>query len=130
MTDFAQSNRRDFLLDTTRGLGGVALGAMLADDGITRAAPSTSVPDGLAHIAPRAKSVIWLFMVGGASHMETFDPKPALNKYAGISIDKTPFAETLKNPSRLCRPVWNCSWAPWLLSVVHIERTIARSSTH
>ncbi|GIS62731.1 MAG: hypothetical protein CM1200mP2_49560 [Planctomycetaceae bacterium] len=27
-------------------------------------------------------------MVGGASHMETFDPKPALNKYAGISIDK------------------------------------------
>ena len=98
MTDFVRSNRRDFLLDTTRGLGGVALGAMLADDGITRAAPTTSVPDGLAHIAPQAKSVIWMFMVGGASHMETFDPKPALNKYAGISIDKTPFAETLKNP--------------------------------
>ena len=98
MTDFVRSHRRDFLLDTTRGLGGVALGAMLADDGITRAAPTTSVPDGLAHIAPQAKSVIWMFMVGGASHMETFDPKPALNKYAGISIDKTPFAETLKNP--------------------------------
>ena len=98
MTDFVRSNRRDFLLDTTRGLGGVALGAMLADDGITRAAPTTSVPDGLAHIAPQAKSVIWMFMVGGASHMETFDPKPALNKYAGISIDKTPFAERLKNP--------------------------------
>ena len=52
MTDFVRSHRRDFLLDTTRGLGGVALGAMLADDGITRAAPTTSVPDGLAHIAP------------------------------------------------------------------------------
>ena len=98
MSHFIQTNRREFLLDATRGVGGLALASMLADDGITRAASSTSLPDGLAHIAPRAKSVIWLFMVGGASHMETFDPKPALNKYAGISIDKTPFAETLKNP--------------------------------
>ena len=30
----------------------------------------------------------------------------------------------------MCRPVWNCSWAPWLLSVVHIERITARSSMH
>ena len=45
MTDFVRSNRRDFLLDTTRGLGGVALGAMLADAGIPRAAPTPSVPD-------------------------------------------------------------------------------------
>ena len=96
MTRSRSSNRREFLVDTTRGLGSVALASMLADDGITRAGSSSDVPDGLAHIAPRAKSVIWLFMVGGASHMETFDPKPALNKYAGISIDKTPFAETLK----------------------------------
>ena len=102
MTTTKTSNRREFLLDTSRGLGGglssVALAAMLADDGITRAANGPAVPDGLAHIAPQAKSVIWMFMVGGASHMETFDPKPALNKYSGISIDKTPFAEALKNP--------------------------------
>jgi hypothetical protein len=98
MTRSRSSNRREFLVDTTRGLGSVALASMLADDGITRAGSSSDVPDGLAHIAPRAKSVIWLFMVGGASHMETFDPKPALNKYAGVSIDKTPFSETLKNP--------------------------------
>ncbi|MED5399497.1 MAG: DUF1501 domain-containing protein [Planctomycetota bacterium] len=98
MSHSQQTSRRSFMLDTGRGLGGVALASMLADDGVTRAAVPTSIPDGLAHIAPRAKSVIWLFMVGGASHMETFDPKPALNKYAGISIDKTPFSEALKNP--------------------------------
>ena len=35
------------------------------------------------HFPPRAKSVISLFMSGGVSHVDTFDPKPALNKYAG-----------------------------------------------
>jgi Protein of unknown function (DUF1501). len=35
------------------------------------------------HFAPRAKSVISLFMSGGVSHIDTFDPKPALEKYAG-----------------------------------------------
>ncbi|MCA9208194.1 MAG: DUF1501 domain-containing protein, partial [Planctomycetales bacterium] len=37
------------------------------------------------------KSVIWLFMIGGASHLESFDPKPALNKYAGMTIDESPY---------------------------------------
>ena len=35
------------------------------------------------HFAPRAKRVIWLFMHGGPSHVDLFDPKPALTKYAG-----------------------------------------------
>ncbi len=39
--------------------------------------------------------MIWLFMQGGASQMETFDPKPALNKYAGMSIDETPYKHIL-----------------------------------
>jgi hypothetical protein len=48
--------------------------------------------DGKPHFAPKAKSVIWLFMRGGVSHMESFDHKPALNKYAGKSISETPLA--------------------------------------
>ena len=40
---------------------------------------------------PKAKSVIWLFMNGGVSHLETFDPKPELTKYAGKTIAETPF---------------------------------------
>ena len=54
------------------GLAGVALASMLGDE--ARAA-SPKIDLG-PHFAPRAKSVIWLFMRGGVSHMESFDPKP------------------------------------------------------
>jgi hypothetical protein len=54
------------------------------------------VPDGRPR--PRAKSVIWIFLSGGYSHLETFDPKPALNKYAGKTFDKTPFENPVKSP--------------------------------
>ena len=49
----------------------------------------------MPHFAPKAKSVIWLFMIGGVSHVESFDPKPLLNKYAGKSIAETPHKRVL-----------------------------------
>ncbi len=93
--------RRSFLADVGMGFTGLALGAMLFRDGVARAA-QWAPPDGKPHFTPRAKSVIWFFMVGGASHMESFDPKPELNKYAGKEIGQTPYrdvlsAEHLKN---------------------------------
>jgi hypothetical protein len=98
-------SRRAFLADTGMGFTGLALGAMLHRDGVARAAgtssdphASWSPPDGRPHFAPKAKSVIWLFMIGGASHMETFDPKPALNEYADKSIDETPYKDALDSP--------------------------------
>lgn len=94
VTSVSPLPRREFLADAGMGLAGIAMSSLLARDGLVQA----ETPDGRPHFSPRVKSVIWLFMVGGASHMETFDPKPALNKYAGISIDKTPFKDTLKNP--------------------------------
>lgn len=93
--------RRDFLADAGMGFFGMAAGAMLARDGILRAVrAATLAPQGHAPLAytPRAKSVIWLFMQGGVSHLESFDPKPALNKYAGKSIDETPLRHVLSNP--------------------------------
>ncbi len=79
------------------GFTGLALGAMLNRDGIARGAESAawSPPAGLPHFAPKAKSVIWYFMLGGTSHMESFDPKPALNKFAGKSIDTSPFKSAI-----------------------------------
>jgi hypothetical protein len=44
---------------------------------------------------PRAKTVIWIFLCGGVSHVETFDVKPELNKYAGKSIEETPYKDVL-----------------------------------
>ncbi len=74
------------------GFTGLALGAMLEREGLARAA-AWIPPNGQPHYAPKAKSVIWLFMNGGVSQMESFDPKPMLTKYAGKKISETPFAE-------------------------------------
>src|SRR5690242_6981027 len=87
-------HRRSFLADTGLGFTGIALAAMLHRDG--RAA--TSKPDGKPHPQPKAKSVIWIFLCGGVSHVESFDVKPALNKYAGKSLDDTPHKGVLTDP--------------------------------
>lgn len=91
--------RRNFLHGMGTGLFGVALESMLLRD-LKSAENGWVPPDGRPHFAPKAKSVIWLFMNGGVSHMESFDPKPMLNKYAGKSIAETPFAE-VQNPKKL-----------------------------
>src|SRR6478609_7478877 len=85
--------RRTFLADTGMGFTGVALSAMLFQDGVARA--DNPPPDGRPHFPPRAKSVIWIFLCGGVSHVESFDVKPELNKYAGKSIDETPYKGVL-----------------------------------
>lgn len=89
--------RRDFLSDLGMGFTGLALGAMLADDGRLKAG-EPAAEQSKAHFAPKAKSVIWIFLSGGYSHLETFDPKPALNKYAGKTFDKTPFENPIHSP--------------------------------
>src|SRR5262245_43495301 len=66
--------RRAFFRDAFCGFGGLALASMLQKDGLRAAAP----PRGR-----KAKAVIFLFMAGGPSHLETFDPKPLLNKLYG-----------------------------------------------
>jgi hypothetical protein len=77
------------------GFTGLALGAMLQEDGIVRADDADALH---AHFAPRARSVIWVFLSGGYSHLETFDPKPALTQYAGMTFDKTPFENPVNSP--------------------------------
>src|SRR5262245_62393194 len=77
--------RRAFLTRTGLGFGGLALGTLLARDGFGTE-DSWRPPTGLPHFAPTARSVIWIFLRGGLSHVESFDPKPALNRYEGKSI--------------------------------------------
>jgi hypothetical protein len=86
--------RRSFLVDTGMGFTGLALAAMLAQDQ-ARANETASQPAGRPHFPPKAKSVIWIFLCGGVSHLESFDIKPELNKYAGKSIDETPYKDVL-----------------------------------
>src|SRR5262245_6868765 len=87
--------RRTFLADVGMGFTGLALGAMLHRDGYASDASAWSPPDGQPHFPPKVKSVIWLFMIGGVSHLESFDYKPQLNKYAGMSMADTPYKNLL-----------------------------------
>ncbi len=96
----SRPTRRAFLADAGLGFAGLALSAMLERDGFGAETGAWQPPDGLPHFAPRAKRVIWLFMRGGVSHMESFDPKPALDQYAGKTIDATPF-KGVQDPERL-----------------------------
>ena len=90
------SSRRDFLFQAGGGLSGVALAWLLEQQQLlaagdasssgaceTKVSGSTPFTAKKPHFAPRATSVISLFMSGGVSHVDTFDPKPALRRYAG-----------------------------------------------
>lgn len=81
-----QIYRRSFLSRAGAGIGSVALASLLGRD--LSAAPSNSSPSylglpGFPHFAPKAKRVIYLYMSGGPSHLETFDYKPQLEKLDG-----------------------------------------------
>ena len=92
-------HRRDLLRTGTLGIGSLALSHLL-----TREIQACGL-----HHAPRAKNVIFLHMVGGPSQMDTFDPKPALDKWDGRSLPPevtkgqkfafiTPEAKAIKSP--------------------------------
>ncbi len=90
-------SRRRLLTDCGMGLTGMALGSLLFQDGQAVASESGFQP----HHPPKAKTVIWIFLIGGLSHLESFDPKPALNQYAGMSIDETPFGDRVLNKDKI-----------------------------
>jgi hypothetical protein len=78
------SSRREFLARAGGGFGAIALTYMLAEDGLLAAqiGPARGEAGG-PHHSPRARAVIWLFMEGGPSHLDLFDPKPTLQALAG-----------------------------------------------
>src|ERR1051326_6596511 len=82
-------SRRDFLFQSGGGVSGLALAFLLNQDGLLGAACDAQAvgynpyAPKKPHFPARAKSVISLFMSGGVSHLDTFDPKPALQKCAG-----------------------------------------------
>ncbi|MEZ6044124.1 MAG: DUF1501 domain-containing protein [Planctomycetaceae bacterium] len=109
--------RRQFLKQATSGLGAIALSAMLAEE--TQSATSSPGRDPLEaiipHFAPKAKRVIFLYMTGGVSHVDSFDPKPDLfaNHGKTITVDNWQgkigeFTRYLKKPNWKYRPGGKC----------------------
>ncbi len=77
-------SRRELLSRSALGFGSLALTSLLADDGRLVAAEGS--PIGRQHSNAKARSVIFLFMGGGPSQVDTFDPKPELQKLNGKEV--------------------------------------------
>src|SRR5262249_44093194 len=92
-------SRREFLFRSGGGVSGLALAYLLNQDKLLASdVVHSAACEGKAvgvnpyapkapHFKPRATAVISLFMSGGVSHIDTFDPKPALTRYAGQPLD-------------------------------------------
>ena len=117
MTDISKHlrriKRREFLRQGTLGIGSLALSHLLNSElrasSIQHQEPSHQHPGSRTHHTPKAKNVIFLHMVGGPSQMDTFDPKPELDKWDGRSLPSeltkgqkfafiTPEARAIKSP--------------------------------
>ena len=78
--------RRTFLKDSAMGLGSIALASMLHSEGHADGLEGGGGVLRELHLLARAKRVIFLFMAGGPSHVDLFDPKPLLNEMDGKKI--------------------------------------------
>ncbi len=101
--------RRDFLCRSGMGFASLGLANLMASQGLLSASPgadrsvSPLAPKG-PHFAPKAKRVIHLFMNGGPSHVDTFDPKPSLQKYAGKPLPRNNLRTERKTGAAFASP--------------------------
>ena len=118
------TNRRQMLQSSACGFGSLALAALIGEQNRSAAAPTGSVMP-LHHHIPRAKRIIFLFMWGGPSHVDTFDPKPRLNVEAGkplagesVGSDRKSLGTVLGSPFKFKQHgehgVWMSELFPYL----------------
>jgi len=140
-------NRRDFLRRTGSGFGSLALASLLGQQGLL-AEPRPSNHAALNPLAPKpshfsakAKSVIWLFMNGGQSQVDTWDYKPELEKHHGQELkgfDKNTGFFTndvgplLKSPFKFQRHGQSGAWASEIFPhlVQHVDRMVVIHSCY
>jgi hypothetical protein len=113
---FCGRTRREFLWEAGAGFTGLALTALLSQDGFFGSAAQASEPqrrpaNPLAprppHFTPRARSVIFLFMYGGPSQVDTFDYKPILYRLDGRTVPVRTFGRGgRRNEGRVVGPKW------------------------
>jgi Protein of unknown function (DUF1501) len=138
------NSRRDFLFQAGCGFGGLALNYLLAQDQAL-AATSEKLSNSLSprppHHSAKAKSIIWLFMEGGPSHLDLFDPKPALQRLAGQPMPASfgPVITAMGTASNSLMPsqrswkqhgqsgIWVSDWYPYIAEHVD-DLAVIRSS--
>lgn len=118
-------SRREFMCRGGMGMGALSLGAMLSGSGAAHAAtlPVTKP----AHFPGTAKRVIHFFLNGGPSHVDTFDPKPALQKYAGQMLPMEYLRTERKTGAAFPSPY---SFKRYGESGIEVSELFARTAEH
>src|SRR6478735_4303373 len=115
MSNFCRRTRREFLWEAGAGFTGLALTDLLSRDGFfantAQAQPARAAGNPLAvrqpHFPAKAKSVIFLFMYGGPSQVDTFDYKPDMYRLDGRTIQVRTFGRGgHRNQGRVVGPKW------------------------
>jgi hypothetical protein len=94
----ASRSRRALFADWAWGAAGLAAGCLSQREDALGFGPLDAGREPFVRAAAKADSVLWIFLSGGYSHLETFDPKPALNRHAGKTFDQTPFENPVDSP--------------------------------
>jgi hypothetical protein len=127
-------SRRDFLTRTGLGLGALSL-QTLGDpaaatgtlDGLTSLASLSPLAPKPPHFAPKARRVVHFFLNGGPSQVDTFDPKPALAKYAGQPLPGEYLRTERKTGAALPSPF---KFSRYGQSGLEISEVFARTAAH
>jgi hypothetical protein len=129
-------SRRELLCRCGTGLPAVGLGMLMAELGLSSPAgaegspPRIGGPGGLSkspHHAAKAKQVVHLFMNGGPSHVDTFDPKPALTKYHGQPLPTTNLRTERKTGAAMGSPF---KFAKYGQSGIEVSELFAKTAGH
>jgi hypothetical protein len=118
-------NRRDLLGRCGMGLGLLGLAGVLADDRALLAADNPLSPK-RPHFAGKVKRVVHLFMNGGPSHVDTFDPKPLLDKYHGKPLTSPNLRTERKTAGALRSPF---AFRRYGRSGIEVSELFARTAT-
>ncbi|MCA9265524.1 MAG: DUF1501 domain-containing protein [Planctomycetales bacterium] len=122
--NYRPMSRREVLSRSGLGLGAIALGALLGDG--VYAAKANSLDLRPTHFPRRATRVVHFFLNGGPSHVDTFDPKPALARYAGKPIPNTLTTER-KTGAAFPSPF---KFQRYGESGIEVSELFARTATH
>ena len=132
-------NRRQLLRASGCGFGQLALAAIAASQGSAAAASSNPMAPRPPHFPPRARRVIFLFMWGGPSHVDLFDPKPMLNREQGkpllgksVGSDRDQLGTILGSPFRFDQHGESGTWISELFPQLsqHADRLCVMRSIH
>src|SRR5262245_30551001 len=122
-------SRREMLARCGTGIGTLALAGVMADERSVAYASGSSDPlaPKFPHFAAKAKHVVHLFMNGGPSQVDTFDPKPALDKYHGKPIPTGNLRTERKTGAAMRSPY---AFRKYGQSGIEVSKIFAKTAAH